>query len=65
MCIRDSSCSLVHPAAAHCQVEVDHRLELRLLRLRVLQLNVEQAALGVEHFDVAGVAVVVAQPGGR
>jgi hypothetical protein len=35
-----------------------------LLRLRVLQLDVEQAALGVEHFDIAGVAVVVAQARG-
>lgn len=53
-----------YPAAAHRLVQVGHRLELRLLCLRVLQLGIEQAALGVEHFNITGVAVVVAQPRG-
>jgi len=56
--------SLAYPAADHGQVEIDHRRELHLLRLRILQLDVEQASLRIEHFNVASIAVVVAQPGG-
>ena len=42
-----------YPAAAHGIVQIDHGLQLRLLGLRVLQLNVKQAALRIEHFDEA------------
>ncbi len=49
------------PAAADRLVQVDHRLELDLLTLRVLQLGIEQAAFGVEDLDEAGVAVLIAQ----
>ena len=72
MCIRDRGKALFlrrldahfirfrNPATAHGLVQIDHGLQLRLLGLRVLQLNVEQAAFGIEHFDEAGVAVIVA-----
>lgn len=52
------------PGAAHRLVQSDHRLQACILSLRVLQLRAEQAALGVEHFEVAGVAVVVTQSRG-
>src|ERR1700754_3920087 len=49
------------PAAAHRLVEVDERSEHRALRLDESELDVEQAALGVEHFDVAREPALVAQ----
>ena len=51
-----------HPAAAHCLVEIDHRLQLALLGLRVLQLDIEQATFRIQDFNIAGVDVFVAQP---
>ena len=54
---------VVHPAATERLVEIDHR-EMELpLHLRELKLALEQAAFRVEHLDVAGVSVVVAQAG--
>src|SRR5262245_17877700 len=54
---------LDHPAAAHCLIEVDRLDETIALRLGVLQLSGEEAALGVEHLEIARISRVVAQPG--
>ena len=53
--------SLSDPASAHRLVGVDECLDDVVLRLRVGQLGVEEAALGVEHLQIARVAALEAQ----
>ena len=50
------------PSPSHRLVQIDQRLEERTLGLPVGKLGVEEAPLGVEHLDVARVAVIVAEP---
>ncbi len=52
---------LVHPGAAHRLVDVDQGEKELALRLRVLQLGIEELGFGVGDFEVAGVPVFVAQ----
>ncbi len=51
-----------YPAAAHRFVNIDKRKEKLALRLRVLQLRVEKLGFRVSDFEIARVAVLVAQP---
>ncbi len=60
-----SCCQFVrlgHPATTSRLVQINHVGEHRTAGAGVIQFGVEQAALGVQHLDVAGIAVVVAQP---
>ena len=52
-----------HPAAAHGLVEIHEGTKEDDLCLGIQKLSLEEAPLGIEHFEITGVAVVVTQLG--